>query len=43
MAEGKHLAHADGEANGSIIGLDMKILYFNDDEKRVSINIVGDH
>ena len=38
----KHLALADGGANGSIIGLDMIILYFNDNGKRVSIGIVGD-
>ena len=40
---GKHLALADGGANGTIIGLDMKILYFNNDRKRVSIRITGDH
>ena len=40
---GKHLALADGGANGLIIGLDMLILYFNSDGKRVSIGIVGDH
>ena len=39
----KHLALADSGANGSIIGLDMKILYFNDDGKRVSIGIARDH
>ena len=40
---GKHLALADGGANGLIIGLDMKILYFNTDGKQVSIGISGDH
>ena len=40
---GKHLALADGGANGLIIGLDMRIVYFNDDGKRVSIGIAGDH
>ena len=40
---GKHLALTDGGANGSIIGLDMKILYFNTDGKLVSIGITGDH
>ena len=40
---GKHLALADGGVNGSIIGLDMKFLYFNDDGKCVSIGIVGDY
>ena len=40
---GKHLALADGGANSSIIGLDMRIFYFNDDGKRVSIRIAGDY
>ena len=40
---GKHLALADGGANGLIIGLDMKILYFNTNGKQVSIGIAGDH
>ena len=40
---GKHLTLADGGKNGTIIGLDMKILYFNNDGKRVSIRIAGDH
>ena len=40
---GKHLTLADGGANGSIIGLDMRIQYFNDDGRRVSIGIAGDH
>ena len=30
---GNHLALVDGGANGLIIGLDMKILYFNPDER----------
>ena len=34
---GKHLVLADGGANGNIIALDMRILYFNSDGKRVSI------
>jgi len=40
---GIHLTLADGGANGLIIGLDMRILYFNSDGKRVSIGIAGDH
>ena len=40
---GKHLALADGGANGLIIGLDMKVIYFNNDGKRISIEIAGDH
>ena len=40
---GKHVALADGGANGSIIGLDMKIIYFNNDGKCVCIGIAGDH
>ena len=40
---GKHLALADGGANGNILALDMRILYFNSDGKRVSIGIAGDH
>ena len=40
---GKHLALAKGGKNGLIIGLDMKILYFNTDGKQVSIGIAGDH
>ena len=39
---GKHLALVDGGANGLIIGLDMKILYFNTYGKQVSIGIAGD-
>ena len=39
----KHLALTDGGANGLIVGLDMKILYFNPDEIQVSIRIAGDH
>ena len=38
---GKHLALANGGTNGLIIGLDMKILYFNSDGKQVSIGITG--
>ena len=40
---GKHLALTDYGANGSIIGLDLRIQYFNDDRKRVSIGIAGNH
>ena len=40
---GKHLALCDSEENGLIIGLDMLILYFNSDNKHVSIGITGDH
>ena len=40
---GKHLALADSGANGNIIALDMKIIYFNSDGKCVSIGIAGDH
>ena len=43
VIEGKHPALTDRGANGSIIGLDMRILYFNDNGKRVSIGITGDH
>ena len=39
----KHLPLADGGENGSIIGLDTKIIYFNNNGKRVSIGIAGDH
>ena len=40
---GKHLALCDSGANGLIIGLYMLILYFNSDDKRISIGIAGDH
>ena len=40
---GKHRVLADRGANSLIIGLDMKILYFNTDGKQVSIGIAGDH
>ena len=40
---GRHLALVDGGANGSIIGRDMRIIYFNPDGKRVCIGIEGDH
>ena len=40
---GTYLALADIGANGTIIGLDMLIPYFNSDGKRVSIGIAGDH
>ena len=40
---GKHLALAGSGANGTIIGLDMLIFYSNNDGKRVSIGITGDH
>ena len=38
---GKYLVLADGGANGLIIGLDMKILYFNPDGQQVSIGNAG--
>ena len=40
---GKYLALADNGVNGTILGLDVFIIYFNNDGKRVSIGIVGDH
>ena len=40
---GKHLTLCDGGANGLIIGLNILILYFNSDDKQVSIEITGDH
>ena len=40
---GKHLALVDSRANGGIIGRDMRIIYFNPDERQVSIGIAGDH
>ena len=40
---GKHLTLADGGVNGVIIGLDIKILYYNSDGRQVSIGITGDH
>ena len=40
---GRHLALVDGGANGTIIGRDMRIIYFNADGKRVRIGIAGDH
>ena len=40
---GRHLALVDGGANGTIIGCDMRIIYFNADGKRVCIGIAGDH
>ena len=40
---GKHLVLVDGGANGAIVGLDMKILFFNSDGRQVSIGIAGDH
>ena len=40
---GRHLALVDGGANGSIIGWDMRIIYFNRDGKRVRIGIAVDH
>ena len=39
----KYLALADGGANGLIIGLDMKILYFNTNGRQVIIEFAGDH
>mmetsp|Transcript_60638 Transcript_60638/g.67826 ORF Transcript_60638/g.67826 Transcript_60638/m.67826 type:complete len:247 (+) Transcript_60638:871-1611(+) len=40
---GKHLALADGGANGNIIATDMRIIYFNSNGKCVSIGIAEDH
>ena len=40
---GVHLALADGGANSLIIGLDMRIMYFYGEGKRVSNGIAGDH
>ena len=40
---GRHLALVDGGANGSIIGRDMRVIYFNPDGTRVRIGIAGDH
>ena len=40
---GKNLALVDSGANGMIIGLDMLILYFNNNGYCVSIGIIGDH
>ena len=39
---GMHLALVNGGANGTIIGLNKRIIYFNSDRKRVSIGIAGD-
>ena len=43
VVEEKYLTLVDGGANGLIIGLDMKIFYFNPDGKQVSIGVVGGH
>ena len=40
---GVNLALCDGGANGCIKGSDMRILYYNNDGRRVSIGITGDH
>ena len=40
---GKYLALFDSRANGIIIGLGILIRYFNSDNKRVSIVIIGDY
>ena len=40
---GINLALCDGGANGCIKGNDMRVLYYNDDGRRVSIGIAGDH
>ena len=39
----KHLALVDGGANGVVISLDMKILYFNPDGRQVSIGVTEGH
>ena len=40
---GRHLALADGGANGTIIGHDMRIIYFNANGKQVCIGIARNH
>ena len=40
---GVNLALCDGGANGYIKGNDMRVLYYNNDGRRVSIGIAGDH
>ena len=40
---GINLALCDDRANGCIKGNDMRVLYYNDDGRRVSIGIAGDH
>ena len=40
---GKILALADSRANGTVIGKNILILYFNSDGKHISIGIAGDH
>ena len=40
---GINLALCDGGANGCIKGNDMRLLKYNDDGRRVSIGIAGDH
>ena len=33
----------DGGANGGIAGRDMKLMYYNPDDRRVNIGIAGGH
>ena len=40
---GVNLALCNGGANGCIKGDDMRVLYYNNDGRRVSIGIAGDH
>ena len=40
---GANLALCDGGANGCIKGNDMRVLYYNNDGRSVSIGIAGDH
>ena len=40
---GVNLALCNGGANGCIKGNNMRVLYYNDDGRRVSIGIAGDH
>ena len=40
---GANLALCDGGVNGCIKGNDMRVLYYNNDGRSVSIGIAGDH
>ena len=43
MIGGVNLGLCDGGANGYIKGNDTRVLYYNNDGRRVSIGITGDH
>lgn len=43
IVAGKYLALCDSGANGVIIRMGLLILYFNSNNKSVSIGIAGDH